>query len=140
VKHEHTRPDRDNYLTYLAENDNSNGQFDKMPTYLWEKTPAEFGGEFELLSVMTYASGVGGKVRNGIRYPVTIVKSTGKWHGEGKRISTMDALQVFYKYCRIKNTPPKPYGSCKTGDPTGITRLVYNDRICDGVQDWGPYF
>jgi len=100
------------------------------------KVPPAWGGEFELMSVMIYRSGSGGKDdEEGNRLPVTVVKNTGENHSQGSRITSMDAMQVAYRYCKPRGFARKAYTSCPTPDPTGVTSLVFLDRLCDGITD-----
>ena len=86
--------------------------------------------------MMTYASGSGGKEDAvGNRLPVTVIKNTGEEHGQGNRITSMDAMQVAYQYCKPRQFARKAYTSCPTADPTGVTTLLFLDRICDGITD-----
>ena len=104
-----------------------------------DSVPAEFGGEFDLNSMMMYNSdstSVGGG-----RY-VALTKEGQKWWGPGsrgynRRISTMDALQLQYRYCvaRDPNHKPKEHVTCSSPSDVGIHPLVFIDRLCDGVKD-----
>ena len=100
--------------------------------------PAEFGGQFDLNSMMMYSSGTGA---NQGEYSATTVDG-GKWWGPGSRgytdrITTMDALQLQYRYCvaRYANFKPKEHLTCSSVSDVGINPLVFTDRLCDGVSD-----
>ena len=97
--------------------------------------PKEWGGEYEIESVMSYRSGAGGIKVNGVYQPVTVSKLTGEPHGHGVRISTMDALQTAYRYCKPRGFRPKETIDCLTPDGAGVTRLLFKDRLCDGYVD-----
>ena len=102
------------------------------------EVPAKFGGEFDLNSMMMYdslVSSVGGKY-------VAVTKVGGLHWGPGSRgysnrVTTMDALQLQYRYCvaRDANFKPKEHTTCSSASDVGIHPLVFIDRLCDGVKD-----
>ena len=52
------------------------------------------------------------------------------------RLTTADALQLQWKYCRNQNNfKYKKTQDCQTKDLLGFQRLVFDDRICDGIAD-----
>ena len=48
--HEQSRPDRDEFIRVVAKNVGENSQFRKMPQKVWEETPHQYGGQFEINS------------------------------------------------------------------------------------------
>ena len=48
--HEQSRPDRDEFIRVVAKNVGENSQFRKMPQKVWEETPDQYGGQFEINS------------------------------------------------------------------------------------------
>ena len=128
-KHEHARFDRDNFLTYIAENDATKSSFAKQPMENFIRAPANWGGDFDIESVLIYKSGTGGKYVKGEEQPVTVVKNTGEKHAQGVRITTMDALQAAYRYCKPRGFDRKETVNCPTLDPTGVTRLVFKVKF-----------
>ena len=135
VQHEHSRPDRDEHIIFYPGNTNSPGSYTKMTHSSWITVPSAYGGEFELDSVMTYAS----TASSSNNQPVTVVKSNHATFVGGKRITTMDALQIQYRYCpsvaQHNTVPSKPHSSCPSVDAMGFNRLIFDDRICDGRSD-----
>ena len=82
-----------------------------------------------------YRSEAGGKTVEGVRLPVTVSKLTGKRHDQGDRITTMDALQAAFRYCKPRGFHPKETIDCKTPDGAGVIRKVFLNRLCDGYID-----
>ena len=68
--------------------------------------PKEFGGEFEMNSVMMY-----GTSGFGTASVTHVTKKNDEQIFGGDRITTVDSLQINYKYCRDKpapmNVPPE---------------------------------
>ena len=131
MQHEHSRPDRDDYITFYPDNTTKDSAYVKMTHSSWMTVPSAYGGTFEIDSVMTYGSMDASS--NG--QPVTVVRSNSDIFDGGKRITTMDALQIQYRYCPTQTVPSKPYSSCSSVDAMGLNRLIFNDRICDGRSD-----
>ena len=90
----------------------------------------------EIESVMTYCSFCGSS--NGL--PVMSLLpafGSGTW-GENHRMTTADALQIQWKYCRNRIADGFAYKTrqdCTSTDTLGFDRSVFNDRICDARGD-----
>ena len=89
---------------------------------------------FELDSIMMTCSYCSAKDRE---KPVMTLKNGDTWdYNSSKRLTTADALELQWKYC--KNLPGflyKPSVDCTKRDLLGYKRKVFTDRICDGVGD-----
>jgi len=125
--HEHQRPDRDDYITLHDDNIDPIllDQFTKLPTSGWSNSEHPF----ELGSVMTYCSRCGGN-------PAMTIKSDGTEWGMHGSVTTTDALQIQWHYCR--NRPDFSYKnsvSCTSADRSGQILNVFTDRLCDNVKD-----
>jgi len=140
-RHEHQRADRDEYITvhYETIEEDWHGQFDKLPyssdgnnkewddvkKWFWEDS----GHPFELGSVMTYCSDCSGS-------PAMTLKADGSKWGSHGGITTTDALQVQWLYCRDRSEYEyKSTLACPTADRTGQMLQVFSDRLCDNVKD-----
>ena len=89
--------------------------------------------KMEIESVMTYCSFCGSN--NG--QPVMALLNGNTW-GDNHRMTTADALQIQWKYCRNRLADGFQYKAtqdCTTTDMLGFDRSVFNDRICDARGD-----
>lgn len=124
--HEQQRYDRDDYMAF---NPAGPGGFTSQafPMKKVDAMTSEYGHEFEFESVMIYDSFTLDAFHK--------EKKTG--FGEAPRISTSDALQIQYRYCKKRdaNFKYKEYVQCKTPDLAGFIKKVFKDRICDGIID-----
>ena len=119
LRHEHSYPDRDDYLQF------KNGNFD----HNYKKYDADdwIGTEFpfEMQSVMIYTNNDKFTKKSG--EPVAF---------KSPRLTTTDALQIQELYC--KKNPKfeyKEHVMCASPDELGFNRPVFVDRICDGIKD-----
>ena len=94
------------------------------------------GSIYEPRSVMSYGS-YATSTTSGV--PVALLKDGGQIF-DGERITTEDALQVQWMYC--KEQPSKFPGfeytetaTCTSQDEVGATRKVFTSRLCDGISD-----
>ena len=129
VMHEHSRPDRDTYLNFNAGNTQSQSSYTKIPSDEWVQSG--IASEFEVESVMTYCSFCSAIVKS---VPVLSLKD-GRTFGSGTRVTTSDALQLQWNYCKPRGFEYKPYKECLSTDLLGFKRKVFTDRLCDGVKD-----
>ena len=99
---------------------------------LTEEAWVDHGSPFEVESVMTYCSGCSSNGRG----PVLVIKQTGGEFANAPRMTTEDALQVQYRYCRkMEGFEFKKNVKCTSKDAAGTRRNVFTDRICDGMMD-----
>ena len=119
LHHEHSRPDRDQYLQF------GNHELDDNYQRLRETEWVETKYPFEMQSVMIYTNSGKFTKKNG--EPVTTTSS---------RLTTTDALQVQNLYCmKQPDFELKEHVMCSTKDEFGFFRPVFVDRICDGIVD-----
>lgn len=117
-EHEHSRPDRDQYLTV---NETFDSNYQKMGADEWFETKYPF----EMQSVMIYVNSEKILKKNG--QPVT---------KKSPRLTTTDALEVQEMYCtKNPNFELKEHVMCTQPDELGFYRPVFVDRICDGIID-----
>ena len=128
--HEHQRPDRDDHIMIHEDNIYFGwmSQFTKLTPSSW----VDSGHPFELGSVMTYCSNCAGDPA------MTLLDGISTWGNfeTGRALTTTDALQVQWHYCRDR--PGYPYKNtmrCTGADPTGQMLEVFTDRLCDNVKD-----
>ena len=123
--HEHTRPDRDNYIKIDEDllhrvTPNHAHNYRALPSSIWDVS----GHAFELNSVMNY---------NSQKWMTT---QDGKvWTSNKMGLTTTDGLQVQWMYCSTGGFPAKEHVTCKTPDAFGIRHKVFRDRLCDGIRD-----
>lgn len=129
VSHEHNRPDRDQYLNYYASNAQMTSPFEKLTDEVW----LDSGSQFEVESIMTYCSGC--MSINSATNPVLTLKN-GDTFESGERLTTSDALQLQWRYCKDRaNFEYKETFDCTSTDVLGFNRKVFSDRLCDGKKD-----
>ena len=119
LRHEHTYPDRDDYLQF--KNETLDHNYEKNDADDWIET--EF--PFEMQSVMIYVGSDKFTKKSG--EPITF---------SSRRLTTTDALQIQELYC--KKNPKfeyKEHVMCASPDELGFSRPVFVDRICDGIKD-----
>jgi len=103
------------------------GSYVKLATSSWVDSESKF----ELESVMTYCSYCSATTSE----PVMTTKS-GVTFGSSNRMTTEDAHQIQWRYCRERTGFSfKEYVSCTSEDNFGYNRKVFVDRICDGQVD-----
>ena len=131
VHHEQARPDRDEYIVVNLNNTDSDPfQFDKININEHEQTDlGSKTNDFELASVMMYGSG------GNSTHPVMTLLDGSTFY-DGFRLTTADAKQIQWKYCRnITGFSYKETVDCTSKDRLGFEREVFKDRICDGRGD-----
>ena len=128
VGHEHNRPDRDQYLNMNLQNSYMANQYYTIRDENWLNTQYPF----ELESVMTYCSYCSSA--NG--HPVATLKD-GRTFDDGPHMTTTDALQIQYKYCKMPDADYKYKETvqCGTLDNFGTNKPVFTDRLCDNQPD-----
>lgn len=130
VAHEHQRPDRDDTIVvdYNEIDPSWTDQFTKLNNNEWWDS----GHPLEIASAMMYSSYAGIADYS----PSMVLKADGStWSNHGS-MTTTDALQVQYLYCR--NTPGFQYKesiTCPSADVTGHHFPVFTDRFCDNTPD-----
>jgi hypothetical protein len=134
VKHEHQRPDRDEFIIFDPTATNNPSQFDPIADEDW----FDMNSPLEIESVMTYCSYCGSTGSN----PVMTLRATGATWSDSYRITTTDSKQIQHWYCELdeENFPNfefKQTVSCASGDTLGVTREIFVDRLCDGIVDCG---
>ena len=87
---------------------------------------------FELESVMTYCS----LCSSSNQQPVATLKD-GRTFNDGPHMTTTDALQIQYKYCKMpdEDFKYKETVQCGTLDNFGTDKPVFTDRLCDNQAD-----
>lgn len=125
-QHEHSRPDRTSFINVNLDNTDDDEQFIMLDDLNWRDS----GFPYEIESVMHYCSTCG---TNG-KGPV-MTYYDGNFFDSGQFMTTTDALQIQWKYCRNHEIPVKPYENCTSVDRFGFSRPVFRDRICDGRAD-----
>ena len=130
VLHEQQRPDRDNYINFYPENTHVPEAYTKMTADSWMKMSPEYGGDFQLDSVMMY-----GSYDNSIDRKTVMRTKDGATFEGGSRITTMDAMQIQARYCLPLGHEMKENANCTLPDAAGVTRRIFGDRICDGRPD-----
>ena len=128
VGHEHNRPDRDDYLNMYLQNSYAANQYYTIRDENWLNTKYPF----ELESVMTYCSYCSSA--NG--HPVATLKD-GRTYNDGPHMTTTDALQIQYKYCKMPDADfqYKEHVQSGTLDNFGTNKPVFTDRLCDNQPD-----
>ena len=129
-KHEHARPDRDDLINVNLANTNFPSQFTKLDSDRWLQHTV--GGEdqfpYEVTSSMHYCSYCGANSNK----PVMTYKD-GSTFGSGVLMTTTDALQLQWRYCKDRpNFELKETVYCTSKDKFNVARPIFPDRVCDG--------